>query len=278
LRKKHKLDQHCGCAGVPGKRLPGNRGIFNKLVGSYKSNAKKKNFRFGLTDEQCKQLFENNCFYCGVEPKQIFKHKKCHGQLIYNGIDRLDNETGYFYENVVSCCSICNYMKSNHSLNDFISWIDKVYNNRIVSNYSCNLCGTTLKQQYFEADDRILSCPNCRLGNDSKFELRFESNGDWQQGRCITTINNKNYMLWVRGDELDHPVSPGEEDHMQAAKAHFAEFARVEGVSCIQASDHDMRISPESLAMLRAGIASGKSEPSVYLGSFAQYLDDEDDE
>lgn len=65
---------------------------------------------------------------------------------------------------------------------------------------------------------------------------------------------------------------------MQAAKAHFAEFTHFEGVSCVQVSDHDRGISPGSLAMLRAGIASGKSEPSIYLGSFAQYLDDEDDE
>src|SRR5580698_2804781 len=27
LLRKHKLDQNCGCAGTPGKRLPGDRGI-----------------------------------------------------------------------------------------------------------------------------------------------------------------------------------------------------------------------------------------------------------
>src|ERR1700722_17383158 len=115
LRKKHRLDQHCGCAGVPGRRLPRNLGIFNKLVGTYKSNAKRKNLRFVLSDECCTKLFGGNCFYCGVEPKQIFKHKKCHGEFVYNGIDRLDSSGHYAFGNVVSCCSHCNYIKSNTS-------------------------------------------------------------------------------------------------------------------------------------------------------------------
>lgn len=65
---------------------------------------------------------------------------------------------------------------------------------------------------------------------------------------------------------------------MQAMKAQFAAFTRIEGGASVQVSDHERNISPESLAMLRAGIESGRSKPSVYLGSFAQYLDDGDDE
>jgi hypothetical protein len=34
-------------------------------------------------------------------------------------------------------------------------------------------------------------------------------------------------------------------------------------------------LSPEAWAQLEAGIRSAKEKPSVYLGSFAQYADDE---
>lgn len=40
--------------------------------------------------------------------------------------------------------------------------------------------------------------------------------------------------------------------------------------------EHERSISPESLEMLLAGIESAKTGPNVYVGSFAQYADDDD--
>jgi hypothetical protein len=47
--------------------------------------------------------------------------------ITYNGIDRVDSTKGYFNENVVSCCKVCNRAKSNLSLDEFKEWISKVY-------------------------------------------------------------------------------------------------------------------------------------------------------
>lgn len=101
----------------------------NGLIWSYKSNAKRKNKIFNLTEEQMINLFKSNCFYCGSEPKNIYYRKGCNGHYIYNGIDRKNNDIGYVIGNVVPCCSQCNYVKNSFNFDDFIVWINKVYKN-----------------------------------------------------------------------------------------------------------------------------------------------------
>jgi len=101
----------------------------NSLIGSYKSNAKHKGYEFNLTNEEMETLFKSNCFYCGSEPKNILNKPKSNGPYQYNGIDRKDNNIGYITENVVSCCSQCNYVKNSFNYDDFIKWIIVVYNN-----------------------------------------------------------------------------------------------------------------------------------------------------
>lgn len=63
--------------------------------------------------------------------KEFFKKKGLNGGYIYNGIDRLNNskDVGYVKDNVVACCSKCNYIKNKMSYNEFIGWIKTVHNN-----------------------------------------------------------------------------------------------------------------------------------------------------
>lgn len=65
-----------------------------------------------ITHEQfCKLIGHgyNPCFYCGKSNS--------------SGIDRLNNHAGYTIENVVSCCSDCNYMKGTMSKYQFIDHV-----------------------------------------------------------------------------------------------------------------------------------------------------------
>lgn len=45
-----------------------------------------------------------------------------------NGIDRIDSTKGYSADNCVPCCSKCNRMKLDHSIEDFKNHISKIYN------------------------------------------------------------------------------------------------------------------------------------------------------
>jgi hypothetical protein len=213
LRKTHKWEQNCGCAGRPKSRLPGDQAIINKLVGHYASNAKKRNLIFLLTNEYCLDLFKRDCFYCGVEPKQKFTHKTCRGEFIYNGIDRVDNSQGYTPSNCVACCSTCNYKKSNMNGGEFLEWISKVYDKSVRSPYNCNLCSSILKQLRFDGDDRIWSCSTCKMGSDSAFELRFDGQGKFMNGYCAAVINNKP-MVMITYHEFDNPYTEIYEAHL----------------------------------------------------------------
>jgi 5-methylcytosine-specific restriction endonuclease McrA len=118
-----------------GTRLSKGISGFNTLYHDYKFRAKKNRRAFKLTKDQTKFLFQSNCTYCGISPKQIRKvsGKRMtlkgikHSIFKYNGIDRINNKRGYIKENVTSCCRICNVAKSSMNRKEFKAWIRRVY-------------------------------------------------------------------------------------------------------------------------------------------------------
>jgi hypothetical protein len=82
---------------------------FKTLKRSYVEGAKKRNLDFLLTAKEFEELIKKPCFYCGqINPSG------------FNGVDRVENSKGYVIENVVSCCTKCNRMKSNFHYREFI--------------------------------------------------------------------------------------------------------------------------------------------------------------
>jgi hypothetical protein len=127
----------CGClrsgelkGGV--RNLGEGVAIMNKIIGTYKDNAKKNNRDFTLSNEQCKTLFLDKCFYCDEPPKRTFVNKRTGDSFTYNGIDRSENSIGYILENSVSCCTECNIRKSSASKDEFLEWIKKIYEKHFI--------------------------------------------------------------------------------------------------------------------------------------------------
>jgi len=116
------------------RRLKWGESLENLLIGSYKRNAKIKGYEFELTDEQIKKLFKGTCFYCGREPYNTISKKNHYGNYTYNGIDRKINTVGYIMDNVVSCCSQCNFLKNSYNIDDFINLIRMINEN--IKNYN----------------------------------------------------------------------------------------------------------------------------------------------
>jgi len=83
-------------------------------------HAKKRNFAATLTFEDYEKLIKLPCYLCG-EPVI-----SAHGG---HGIDRLDNSVGYILSNCRSCCGVCNVMKGDLSIIDFIIRIKKIIQN-----------------------------------------------------------------------------------------------------------------------------------------------------
>lgn len=107
---------------------------YKAILYVYKKHAKDRGFTFDLDYNYFKELTKGNCHYCGIQPIQVYQLKNPRTGKIrsgipinYNGIDRVDSTKGYFNDNVVTCCKVCNRAKSNLSLDDFKDWISRVY-------------------------------------------------------------------------------------------------------------------------------------------------------
>ena len=83
--------------------------IFKRYVAS----AKKRNKPFFLTKHFFKALINSPCAYC-------FSNKSL------SGIDRIENEQGYTYDNCLPCCKICNRAKHTLKYFEFDEWMENI--------------------------------------------------------------------------------------------------------------------------------------------------------
>ena len=124
--------QSCGCYNKQRiketqTKLDGSPAI-KALYYDYKKSAKRRKYEFSLTIEQFRIIIQQECFYCGEKPSRVYdKEGTFSVGILCNGIDRLNNNLGYIRDNCVSCCKICNYAKRDMNVEEFDTWIRKVY-------------------------------------------------------------------------------------------------------------------------------------------------------
>lgn len=83
-------------------------------IGKYKKlilDAKRRHLEFKITHDEYLNFFNTPCHYCGD---------------ICNGIDRKDNNIGYLLNNIVTCCSTCNFIKHTMQYEAFLIQINKI--------------------------------------------------------------------------------------------------------------------------------------------------------
>lgn len=83
------------------------------------------------------KLSKSPCYYCGLTSSRVIedrisetkKNKKVSSYILkINGIDRLNNNIGYIDGNVVTCCKYCNSAKGVMSKEEFLDWVNRIYN------------------------------------------------------------------------------------------------------------------------------------------------------
>lgn len=97
-----------------------------KLDG-YKERALQKKQVWALTDDQALDYFVSDCTYCGRESEWDLRKMPAGAKVKPNGIDRIANKLGYVSGNCVACCYTCNVAKNDMTVEDFKSWIKRVY-------------------------------------------------------------------------------------------------------------------------------------------------------
>lgn len=129
--------EHCSCkcddwqkhfADKIGRQpLPNKQSHVNILYNHYIRGAKDRGIDFALSKEQFRELIESDCYYCGQHPQIRPTASGCAGEYEWNGIDRVDNEKGYIYDNCVPACKMCNFAKRDSSVEEFYEWAQRLY-------------------------------------------------------------------------------------------------------------------------------------------------------
>jgi hypothetical protein len=94
----------------------------------YQKRALKKKIYFYLSKFQFLEITSHNCYICGKENTEIHK----------NGIDRFDNEEGYFMNNCRCCCGECNYLKREYTYDELMSKLIMINSNYVITDYPVN--------------------------------------------------------------------------------------------------------------------------------------------
>lgn len=95
----------------------------NNNYKQYQYRCKKKNIIFSLSITQFTILTKRDCYIC----------KKPNS----SGLDRVNNNLGYFWNNVEPCCFDCNRMKSDKSTQDFIEYLTRINpNHKLLTSFN----------------------------------------------------------------------------------------------------------------------------------------------
>jgi hypothetical protein len=125
----------CGCLFLEtirsraGKNaLSEGESAFNQYFALYAKSARERKYQFELSKETFRGLTQMDCHYCGQEPSLKFRGGKgTNGNYTGNGVDRIDNASGYVVGNVVPCCKQCNIAKGVLPLSDFLGWVRRIH-------------------------------------------------------------------------------------------------------------------------------------------------------
>ena len=122
----------------------------NKVISYIKKSASNRNINWNITDDECIKLCNNNCY--------------CNRLIGFNGIDRIDSSKDYNINNCVSCCKICNYMKGDKTVKEFIDTITYILSKNFI-----------IEKKWIKDDEKNFKCGQnasfSRFINESKNRL-----------------------------------------------------------------------------------------------------------
>lgn len=122
---------------------------WKQIYTAYRGRARRNNRDFTISKEEFIAICEQNCYYCGKEPKetyQVYNKKKYESNfqgyifdeewakdyiIKVNGVDRVDPKQGYVSTNCKPACFRCNEMKMGSTEEEFYEEVKRIYNFKI---------------------------------------------------------------------------------------------------------------------------------------------------
>jgi hypothetical protein len=199
--------QSCGCYHKEKVSLQEKESLINRLLYQYKRNAKTRCLEFSLSKEQFVQLVSSDCTYCGTKPNTLFTYSHCIGKLVYNGIDRINNNIGYTINNSKPCCKKCNFIKRRMTMEEFQKKIKNIsQQTEEEKDTSISLPLVKINWVFNEVYNRYIA----RAGNKKlPFSLSKEKFAELTQSACHYCgeephgVNRKNSPLKVIYNGID---------------------------------------------------------------------------
>lgn len=135
LRSGH--NKSCGClkTELQRKKEPNAAQIHAAWL-AHKRGANQRGHINFLTKDEWYKITQQPCIYCGdknTNQKKPDPRNQWGESFLYNGIDRLDNNGDYTFNNSVPCCGTCNYMKWRLTVDNFVNQCKKVVNYERIS-------------------------------------------------------------------------------------------------------------------------------------------------
>lgn len=108
----------------PNNRKRPHEWLYNSML----KKSKNRNIEVKLTYEEFLDFLKiKECHYCKApitNPPEHITHRKGVSEAYF--LDRKDNSVGYTKENLVRCCPVCNYLKSNELTYKIMCKIGKI--------------------------------------------------------------------------------------------------------------------------------------------------------
>jgi len=126
----------CNRLTPPNKSIDREHAIWHQLYKSTIIKRSKKNcIKSDIWFSRFVEISKEKCHYCGLENSNFAtdrlntkKWGKTSDTIIkYNGIDRVDSNNWYTWNNIVPCCKYCNVAKSTMTDDEFKIWIQRIY-------------------------------------------------------------------------------------------------------------------------------------------------------
>jgi len=127
-RCKRKGRMACnGCL----RKMEDEEWFWSYRIAEMRSNAKTRKLEWALSDEDARAIMEKACTYCGSPPAERSRNRQDKARSTVKGragsIDRVDSSLGYVVSNCVPSCDLCNQMKSDLTVLNFINLCRRIY-------------------------------------------------------------------------------------------------------------------------------------------------------
>lgn len=117
----------CACGRQRPKRKGSEEAPLKRHYDNYRRAAIRRGYEFNLTFEEFKDIVLQKCNYCGEKDSiQLWNSGQKHYSIWANGVDRVDNNTGYTTDNCVCACKVCNNAKGTLTTEEFTEWIRRI--------------------------------------------------------------------------------------------------------------------------------------------------------